>query len=107
MLIETYRAYVRISRRSPIRNYINPLASARLRRFDGNRWSWQSDIYRDLVGAYTRRELSYPSDIINPFSGITGAMKKCGSGPFICGIPEGALHVGLLRVPTTDRLTRR
>lgn len=104
---KTYRAYVRKSRRSLIGNYINPLASARLRQVDGNGWSWQFDIYRDLVGAYTRRESSYPSDIINPFSGVTGATKKCGSGPFICGIPERALHVGLLQVPATDRLTRR
>ena len=75
---------------------LNPLASVRLRRFD---------IYRDLVGAYTRRELSYPSDIINAFSSVTSAMKKCGSGPFICGIPERALHVGLPWVLAADRLT--
>ncbi|KAF2489145.1 HET-domain-containing protein [Lophium mytilinum] len=83
----------------------NPLVSARLHQYDES-WSWKFDIYRDLVQKYSRRQLSFPSDILNAFYGITKALQKCGSGDFVSGIPRSALNVALLWVPAAP-LERR
>jgi hypothetical protein len=82
----------------------NPLA--RMHRFE-DKWKGEEfAIYSHLVQEYTRRQLSYDSDILNAFSGVAGALTKYGSGEFHYGIPRRAFALALLWYPTAQ-LKRR
>jgi hypothetical protein len=61
--------------------------------------------YEDLVGLYTARELSYQSDRIHAFEGISAAIREACGGTFVVGLPESMIDVALLWVPASaDRL---
>jgi hypothetical protein len=67
--------------------------------------------YDELVQMYTRRDLSYPEDILDAFSGIAiqqTTIYKPGAprGNFVHGIPEDFFHIALFWEPQ-DVLQRR
>jgi hypothetical protein len=53
-------------------------------------------LYGELVHAYSRRILTYPSDASNTFAGISSALEDAISCGFMWGLPEAALDVALL-----------
>jgi hypothetical protein len=55
-------------------------------------WYW----YNFLISEYTSRELSYPSDILNAFSGLATVLAKSLNGDFIYGLPEVVFDLSLL-----------
>ena len=88
---------------------LNPLSD--LRKFlsaqsQGRRtlvWKEAFDIYVKLVHTYTRRQLSYPSDILNAFCGLSTVMEQLCRGPFTCGLPKAILDLALLWAPSGPR----
>ena len=69
-------------------------------------WREGFDIYVKLVHTYTQRKLSYPSDILNAFCGISAAIERLCGGTFICGLPKAILDLALLWTPSGP-MTRR
>ncbi|KAF5240797.1 hypothetical protein FAUST_4178 [Fusarium austroamericanum] len=55
--------------------------------------------YMRLVRDYTRRNLSYSSDILNAFAGVEGRLKNLWGSPFHFGLPEKYLHIALMWRP--------
>ena len=53
-------------------------------------------LYQILTVNYARRKLTYPSDILNAFSGVMGMLERRGAGRFIYGLPESSLDLALL-----------
>jgi hypothetical protein len=77
--------------------------SANLASFLTSGLSWRQgfSLYKSCVAQYTRRQFSYPADILDAFAGIIGRLKifrelgHC----WRCGIPEGPLLYALLWMP--------
>jgi hypothetical protein len=59
---------------------------------------WLSDlaVYQNLVEEYSHRELTYPTDMLNAFSGFTAIFEECSGGRFVSGIPISVLSAALL-----------
>lgn len=64
------------------------------------------EVYVREVRQYSSRFISYDSDALNAFAGISQLLEISFRGHFIFGIPETAFDAGLLWYPTT-RLKRR
>jgi hypothetical protein len=64
-------------------------------------------LYQILTTNYARRKLTYPSDILNAFSGVMGMLERRGAGPFIYGLPESSLDLALLWTHGSVRGIRR
>jgi hypothetical protein len=64
----------------------------------GKRDHWLSDlaVYQKLVEEYSHRELTYPTDMLNAFSGFTAIFEECTGGRFVSGIPISVLSAALL-----------
>ncbi|RGP79278.1 heterokaryon incompatibility [Fusarium longipes] len=64
----------------------------------GFRYSPWPDLqeFHQLATSYSRRKLTFPSDILSAFSGITTALSHSFPGGFLFGLPEVAFDVGLL-----------
>jgi hypothetical protein len=59
--------------------------------------SWPDILrYQLLVNDFNRRDLTYPEDVINAFSGITTPLSKVFQGGFWYGLPELFFDVALL-----------
>jgi Heterokaryon incompatibility protein (HET) len=52
--------------------------------------------YQVLTSIYTNRNLTYPSDFLNAFSGVLATLERRGAGPFVYGLPEANLDLALL-----------
>ncbi|RDL40258.1 uncharacterized protein BP5553_00237 [Venustampulla echinocandica] len=63
--------------------------------------------YKRLVSVYTKRHLSYSSDILNAFSGILAALEQPWNTRFIYGIPDAHFGNALLWKGTDGSITRR
>ena len=59
-------------------------------------WSSAFPEYAFLILVYTRKKLSYPSDILNAFSGILSLFQHRLGGEMISGLPERVLDLALL-----------
>jgi hypothetical protein len=59
---------------------------------------WLSDIaiYQRLVEEYSHRELTFPTDMINAFSGFIAIFEECSGGSFVSGIPIPVFCAALL-----------
>ncbi|KAK3393509.1 heterokaryon incompatibility protein-domain-containing protein [Podospora didyma] len=55
--------------------------------------------YSTLVESYTSRNLTFPSDILNAFAGITSAMERQYDTHFVSGMPLRELSKALLWAP--------
>lgn len=62
--------------------------------------------YADLAEQYTQRHLSFKSDILNAFGGITSAMERNYQTRFIYGLPVDAMERALLWSPIGPRKAR-
>ena len=60
---------------------------------------WNS--YRRAVVEYTKRTLSYDSDVVNAFQGIASLLQPAFKGDFLFGLPETELDIALLWQPTS------
>ena len=60
---------------------------------------WNS--YRRAVVEYTKRTLSYDSDVVNAFQGIASLLQLAFKGDFLFGLPETELDIALLWQPTS------
>ncbi|OCK75979.1 hypothetical protein K432DRAFT_157390 [Lepidopterella palustris CBS 459.81] len=99
-------------------NKIKPSSSAETLLEDDLHLSWQSDIekihdwytgfdrYNQLVTAYTRQKLSYPSDVLSAFSLITNILSRNCGGHFVNGLPEAVLDFALLWAPAGPLIRR-
>ncbi|KAH8676521.1 heterokaryon incompatibility protein-domain-containing protein [Tricladium varicosporioides] len=52
--------------------------------------------YQSLVGFYNLKDLTFKSDIIRAFDGLTGALSRTYEGGFLWGLPEMFFDVALL-----------
>jgi hypothetical protein len=64
------------------------------------------NIYADLVKIYTRKELSYQSDILNAFTGIISAMQERFGWRFLSALPVTSLDLALLWRPMASSSPR-
>jgi hypothetical protein len=64
-------------------------------------------IYAEVVKEFTRKELTFPGDILNSFSGIASTMGKLCEWQFIEGLPEQLFEYALLWLHDTKDATRR
>ncbi|KAM0302337.1 hypothetical protein ACHAPM_004329 [Fusarium culmorum] len=62
--------------------------------------------YMRLVRDYTRRNLSYSSDILNAFAGVEGRLKDVWGSPFHFGLPDKYLHIALMWRPNDTSTLR-
>ncbi|KAF4973567.1 hypothetical protein FSARC_176 [Fusarium sarcochroum] len=58
-------------------------------------WPNLEEFYR-LATSYSRRELTFLTDVLPAFAGITTALTRCFPGGFLFGLPEIAFDVALL-----------
>jgi hypothetical protein len=89
-------------------DYLNPLSYV----LPGNlsaqdRRNTTFTAYKHLVSAYTKRHLSYTSDILNAFSGVLAALEQPWNTQFIYGIPEAHFDNALLWQGKDGSITRR
>ncbi|KAK5656063.1 hypothetical protein OQA88_5202 [Cercophora sp. LCS_1] len=62
-------------------------------------------VYNGLVELYTKRRLTYRTDIVNAFTGIASRMEGFVSGRSLCAMPSGLLSFALLwSMANPDRL---
>ena len=66
---------------------------------DNAAYSSKFNIYESLVKHYSSRELSYPSDSLNAFSGILGAFSHSFGWRFISALPQDAWDLAILWRP--------
>jgi hypothetical protein len=64
------------------------------------------DMYRRSVNAYTKREMSWQSDALNAYLGVTDLIRQGTNTTFWYGMPEFAFHESLLWQPQ-EPLKRR
>ncbi|KAF3009218.1 hypothetical protein E8E14_008061 [Neopestalotiopsis sp. 37M] len=64
-------------------------------------------VYRQLVMQYAYRNLTFPDDALNAFSGIISSLKKLHNWNFACALPESFIDMALLWQPQAGRLTPR
>jgi hypothetical protein len=59
---------------------------------------WLSDlaVYQKLVEEYSHRELTFPADMINAFSGFIAIFEECSGGSFVSGLPIPVFCAALL-----------
>ena len=69
-------------------------------------WHLGFQLYSNLVSQYTKKQLSYDSDIINAFSGILVVLETCCDWTFTNGLPEVLLDFALLWIPMKDVVRR-
>ncbi|KAE8449800.1 hypothetical protein EG329_007276 [Mollisiaceae sp. DMI_Dod_QoI] len=84
------------------RHHLNPLASspALLRAADYKKeWYEFFNLYSRVVDMYSRRDLSYPSDVLDAFSEVMAGLNYCFGASFISGLPEAIFDVALLWRP--------
>ncbi|UPL02287.1 hypothetical protein LCI18_013221 [Fusarium solani-melongenae] len=65
------------------------------RGFHYSPWPNLEDFYQ-LAASYSRRQLTFPTDILPAFTGITTALTRSFPGGFLFGLPEVAFDVALL-----------
>ncbi|KAF5001067.1 hypothetical protein FGRMN_1261 [Fusarium graminum] len=58
--------------------------------------------YASMVRDYTRRTLSFESDIMKAFAGVEGSLAETYDCPFIHGLPEKYIPLALMWNPTGD-----
>jgi hypothetical protein len=68
-------------------------ATAQMRR------RWDLDIYKSIIERYTKRVLSYPSDIQNAFAGLTSVLEGHFEGKLLHGLPGSVFDLVLLWTP--------
>jgi hypothetical protein len=56
-------------------------------------------LYGHLVKAYSKRQLSFPADRLNAFSGMLKSLERFFQSPFAYGIPERNIEKGILFHP--------
>lgn len=90
------------------RDRLNPLASspALLRAADYKKeWNEFFGLYSRVVYMYSARDLSYPSDILDAFSGVLAGLNHCFGASFIFGLPEAIFDVALLWRPRSKSIS--
>jgi hypothetical protein len=65
----------------------------------GPGWAATFHLYASLVHEYSKRELSYDTDVINAFSGISAVLRHFLNSSSVSGLIECVLDVCLLWVP--------
>ena len=70
-------------------------------------WLQGFDVYGSLVKSYTKKRLSYPSDILNAFSGIGKVLEQRYGGWMVYALPEAILDLALLWTPGDITIQRR
>lgn len=63
--------------------------------------------YAFLTENYTARQLTYPSNVLNAFCGVTSAIAKQMPQDFICGLPSRLLDLALLWMPADRNQSRK
>ncbi|OCL11405.1 hypothetical protein AOQ84DRAFT_264369, partial [Glonium stellatum] len=70
-------------------------------------WDQPLQQYGDLVGSYSERNLTFPSDGLHAFAGVLSALSEhLGKSKMFYGVPAAAFDWGLLW-QGIDELTRR
>jgi hypothetical protein len=72
-----------------------------------SKWLRSFEIYARVMSDYTSRQLSYESDILNAFQGLTSAILRLSSGSFFYGLPSISFDHALLWLPLSSNQTRR
>ena len=62
--------------------------------------------YVKVIEQYTRRDMTYPGDVLNALTGLLRIFKQCFKRPISHGLPEALLDVAILWLPK-ERLKRR
>ena len=62
--------------------------------------------YLRTVEEYTPRQLSFDSDMLAAFAGMSRVLEHMFNSPFLCGLPESLFHCALLWQPE-EKLSRR
>lgn len=71
-------------------------------------WKELLPLYQDMVELYTARHLTFKSDILRAFAGISSLFGRLGKSDFVNGLPSRMLAPTLLWVPaTTTTISRR
>jgi len=65
------------------------------------------EVYAGAVAQYTRRQISFPEDTINAFSGVLSMLQDYFQGPFLVGLPSTEIDQALLWYPLRDQSRRK
>ncbi|KAF2843036.1 HET-domain-containing protein, partial [Patellaria atrata CBS 101060] len=65
-------------------------------------WIFGFEFYATLVESYTRRNLSYASDVLNAFEGLSSIMEQCCGSSFYYGLPESLFDIVVLWAPCSS-----
>ncbi|KAH8586951.1 heterokaryon incompatibility protein-domain-containing protein, partial [Bisporella sp. PMI_857] len=76
-------------------NSVNPLTNLKSS-IEALAWKHNFHHYKFLVRDYSKRSLSYPSDILFAFSGIQAHITAITGSDFVCGLPEAVIDAALL-----------
>jgi hypothetical protein len=91
--------------------YLNPIIELDLWGGWASSGSWNSafPLYAKWLYEYTHTQLSYQSDILRAFIGITDVLERTSTSrvKFLCGLMEPIFHWSLLWIPTTSDAERR
>lgn len=87
-------------------NSVNPLTNLKSS-IEALAWKHNFHHYKFLVRDYSKRSLSYPSDILFAFSGIQAHITAITGSDFVCGLPEAVIDAALLwyslNISTSER----
>ncbi|KAH8594602.1 heterokaryon incompatibility protein-domain-containing protein [Bisporella sp. PMI_857] len=82
----------------------NPLNQITIPSEEGNIYKFVQ--YCKIVRGYTLRNLSYKSDILNAFAGISRALERKMATPFRYGLPGQYFNQALFWMPTSKQIRR-
>lgn len=79
-------------------DFVNPLIRTRMApdSLKEPQWSTVYSLYVAMVSDYTLRQLTYRSDMLNAFTGITSWITRLRATRFSFGLPESYFHSALL-----------
>jgi hypothetical protein len=68
-------------------------------------WTEGLPVYQDLVEAYSRRKLTFTTDVVNAFAGFSSIFEECCGGTVVSAMPVSTLSSALMWVamPGTRR----
>jgi hypothetical protein len=69
-------------------------------------WLRYFEIYARIMTDYSSRQLSYESDILKAFQGLSSGISRLSSGKFYYGLPAVSLDYALLWLPTSPMKRR-
>jgi hypothetical protein len=71
------------------------------------KWLRYFGIYARIMSDYTTRRLSYESDILHAFHGLSSALNRLGAGRFFYGLPSASFDHALLWLPASPMQRRQ